>query len=354
MSEPAAPEPLCPEGMGVIPAGEFLKGWDNGEPDEKPEVVAFTQAYCVDEYEYPNKQGEMPLADVSFDTAAQLCAAQGKHVCNELEWERACRGPRGAIYTNTQDYKQIKCNLNSPGAQASGANPECGNDYGVTDMTGNLWEWVDGTYSEESPWPLIKGGAFKKGPLFASCYARFTQPPEAESDSVGFRCCAAPRHTATIPYASACGENHGPFIPDDILALKQNPDIEFIIYVDVSDYPFRKLSLRADNDLGGSARALVFSKSGGASIITDIASGEKTGNTNSVSADAASPIRDTMQQWLNDGRALQGFNNYWACNGTRIYVFTGTQEYWLSIAEKIVEAADPTLSEIADSIIKIP
>jgi len=185
-----AVQTLCPPEMNFIYSGGFLMGWDNGEPDERPERVEFTGNYCIDAFEYPNIGGEIPTSNVTFDQAKQMCEEQGKRMCREKEWERACRGIRGTIYAPTQDYKLLpdfQCNLNSSGPAPAGA---CPSDYWLFDMTGNLWEWVDGQYSEDTPWPLIKGGAYKKGPLFSSCYARFTQPVDSASDGIGFRCCA--------------------------------------------------------------------------------------------------------------------------------------------------------------------
>jgi hypothetical protein len=342
--QPPAMEP-CPQDMVFIPAGEFLKGWDNGEPDERPEVVQFTGPYCIDAYEFPNKKDGMPAADVSFEQAAQSCAAQNKRLCNEPEWERACRGPRGLVYTSTQDYNQIRCNLNSAGAQAAGANPECGNAYGVLDMTGNLWEWVDGVYSEENPWPLIKGGSFKKGALFASCYARFTQPPEAQSDSVGFRCCADAANESIPKYGDGCGANPGPFIHDDILALKQDAKVVFILFVAPEQIP---------GSSNNAPRAIIMQNDGTASLINNAEKSKDKWALTGLAPESAKSIADSVTGWFEANHGPETFNYFWSCPGTRIYAFHGDKETWISISQKTAAIADPVLSGIADKVLALP
>jgi len=50
-----------------------------------------TRSYEIDVYEYPNRKGELPQLVHWFD-AAVLCAAQGKRLCQPIEWQNACQG----------------------------------------------------------------------------------------------------------------------------------------------------------------------------------------------------------------------------------------------------------------------
>ena len=50
--------------------------------------------FYIDTYEYPNQRGALPTVDVTWGEAESLCAAQGKRLCTEQEWQKACTGPQ--------------------------------------------------------------------------------------------------------------------------------------------------------------------------------------------------------------------------------------------------------------------
>ena len=52
-----------------------------------------TRAFCIDEYEYPNRKGEHPPWMVSWFDAQATCQSKGKRLCGEGEWVMACEGP---------------------------------------------------------------------------------------------------------------------------------------------------------------------------------------------------------------------------------------------------------------------
>lgn len=47
---------------------------------------------CIDQFEFPNIPCEYPVVWVRASEAAQICAAQGKRLCDAHEWEGACEG----------------------------------------------------------------------------------------------------------------------------------------------------------------------------------------------------------------------------------------------------------------------
>jgi len=51
---------------------------------------------CIDQFEYPNLPCEYPVVWVRPLEAAELCAAQGKRLCDAHEWESACAGSLAA------------------------------------------------------------------------------------------------------------------------------------------------------------------------------------------------------------------------------------------------------------------
>lgn len=81
--------------------------------------------------------------------------------------------------------------------------PSGGSPYGVMDMAGNLWEWVNdwfqGNYYSVSPYSnptgpssgtkkVLRGGAFGSGWSDVRVAARGEYLPSSGYDSVGFRC----------------------------------------------------------------------------------------------------------------------------------------------------------------------
>ncbi len=51
-------------------------------------------AACIDEFEFPDIPCEYPVVWVKAREAAELCAAEGKRLCDADEWEDACQGER--------------------------------------------------------------------------------------------------------------------------------------------------------------------------------------------------------------------------------------------------------------------
>jgi hypothetical protein len=47
---------------------------------------------CIDQFEFPNIPCTYPVVWVRASEAAQICAAQGKRLCDAHEWEGACAG----------------------------------------------------------------------------------------------------------------------------------------------------------------------------------------------------------------------------------------------------------------------
>ncbi len=173
------------------------------------------QRFCIDRYEYPNREGAHPPVMVSWYDGAAACAAEGKRLCWQSEWESACEGPEKLPfpYGLSRDPKQ--CNIDNPyvrpdlqrvysprrevqGAEllkldqgaASGERPGCVSGFGVHDLTGNFDEWVN---SEEgrgkSQWAGLKGGAW--GHVRNACRPMTTShPPEFTYYFISFRCCA--------------------------------------------------------------------------------------------------------------------------------------------------------------------
>ena len=187
--------------LAALPADAAGAGGDAGSGG-----MVRVEDFWIDRYEYPNVKGAVPRVDVTWLQASNLCAARGQRLCTEREWELACRGPGGFVYGYGPDFEPRRCNtpfqdaggnwVRDRGTAPSGAHEYCGNDYGVRDMIGNVWEWTDGWYDAESGWRVVRGGSWFHNVNLARADARygFHLDESYSLDLIGFRCCrsAAP------------------------------------------------------------------------------------------------------------------------------------------------------------------
>ena len=100
---PAPPSgPRCPKGMALVEGGPFMMGSLGTDPERNFGDLAYISVevdpVCVDAFEFPNRSGRRPSAGVTWKAAASRCRSQGKRLCTEAEWEKACKGPQGFRY----------------------------------------------------------------------------------------------------------------------------------------------------------------------------------------------------------------------------------------------------------------
>lgn len=122
--------------------------------------------FCIDKYEYPNKQDQPPQDWMSWYDAKKAVESVGKRLCTSREWSMAAMGPHWhpLPYGDGFHRDSSKCNFDRPMGHLdpskakcatdgtacalravlvpSGSMPECVSDYGVHDMAGNIDEWV--------------------------------------------------------------------------------------------------------------------------------------------------------------------------------------------------------------------
>lgn len=155
--------------------------------------------FCVDTYEYPNRDGAMPQVLVSWLDAAKLCDQQGKRLCDEDEWTLACEGTDRLPYPYGWDRDATACNLEKKykkDLEASGSRPRCTSPFGVYDMTGNVDEWTRNVLDvnpgiDHPPYVSIFKGGHMLGKVRNRCRPSTRQHGPGYSDkTAGFRCCA--------------------------------------------------------------------------------------------------------------------------------------------------------------------
>ena len=222
--------------MALVPRGEFVMGSNERWDDEAPEYIESVETFHIDLHEVTNanyhlfasatkrefpyhwSEGNIPAGKedhpviyVSWHDANAYCKWSGKRLPTEQEWEKAARGENGNIYPWGNEWSLDKSNnpyKGSTGTQPVGSYPEGQSPYGLYDMSGNVWEWVDSFYL---PHPgntipraeygkdkrVLKGGSwfdclsYGCG-LSAPTFNRSFFTPEVKNNSFGFRCAKSP------------------------------------------------------------------------------------------------------------------------------------------------------------------
>jgi hypothetical protein len=174
--------------------------------------------FCVDEFEYPNQLGAIPMVMVSWFEARRLCEVEGKRLCGDDEWTLACEGPERLPYAYGWARDRTACNIDhvwirpndgllankkAPPAEIqaeidrlskrvpSGSMPRCRSAYGVMDMGGNVDEWAVNVTLHGKPYQSVFKGGHWVGGARNRC-----RPITASHDETtayyaeGFRCCA--------------------------------------------------------------------------------------------------------------------------------------------------------------------
>ncbi len=232
------PGPHQDQSMVLIPAGEFTMGSSMGDPDELPVRKVYADAFFMDKHQTSvGKYGtfldatsheapadwdimnksmhqKRPVINVDWADADAYCKWAGKRLPTEAEWEKAARGTDGRIYPwgnelptdfHANMKKEVWNNhvvLTPVGMFEGGKSP-----YGVYDMAGNVWEWVNDWYGQDyyktgplknptgplkGDYKVIRGGSWGSSPKDLRSTDRESRLPSFGGLGTGFRCAKTP------------------------------------------------------------------------------------------------------------------------------------------------------------------
>lgn len=240
---PEAPPPpaACPAEMVLVEGDyctevkhECIEEWwgkanqkhvcERFEPTAKCVGARVKKRFCVDKYEWPNKEGERPEVMNRFHQAEVKCAAMGKRMCTESEWNFACEGPEMKPFPYGYVRDPLTCNgdhwYDNPDMKAvarrdptelarlwkgmrSGSQAGCKSDFGVFDMPANADEVVASEPGRTGHFPkfdsIHTGGPWYSG-VRNQCRPKvYTHDEGFYYYFLSFRCCAEPDGVPTDP-----------------------------------------------------------------------------------------------------------------------------------------------------------
>lgn len=252
-TEPTStPTPPSSAEMILIPGGTFLMGstqegvqqaasWCGCDPsrfeDELYMHEVYVSSFYIEKYEVTNEQfmafveatgyetdaGKKPEAHtwrteftpgkenhpvvwMSWNDADAYCAWAGKRLPTEAEWEKAARGTDGRLWPWGNVWDNSRLNMGETRRKTTtevGSFPNGASPYGVMDMAGNVWEWVNDWYGstyyqqgkdrdpmgpESGEDRVLRGGAFNNGIQDVRTANRHKGGMAGYAPDHGFRC----------------------------------------------------------------------------------------------------------------------------------------------------------------------
>jgi len=157
----------------------------------------FIKVTVPESYRTPDK----PVVCVTWHQAAAYCRSKGMKLPSEAQWEYAARAGTSNQYSwgNSSPSKD-NCAFNGKLEDRGSYSP---NNWGLYDMTGNVWEWTRDLYDKQyysmlqnqNPsgpdagfYRVIRGGGFYSGLSQLRISNRHWFSPDFAELSIGFRC----------------------------------------------------------------------------------------------------------------------------------------------------------------------
>jgi formylglycine-generating enzyme required for sulfatase activity len=234
---PRCPSPKSTEILfSWIPRGSFEMGSERGDLNERPaHPVTITKPFCMAAYEttvgqwnevmgggVPTVRDDWlkPKVDVSWFEAHEFLRRLNAQnpgrrffLPREAQWEYAARAGSALSYgfSDRPDELYTHANCLSKGEHSDGYDGAApvgmfeANAWRLSDMQGNVWEWVEDRYGGYDAAPVVdpegpvvgdkrvrRGGSFKNKPEHCRPSTREPSYPDQRLDNLGFRIAAEP------------------------------------------------------------------------------------------------------------------------------------------------------------------
>ena len=182
--------------MIPIPAGKFLYGNEKKTIElkafeiQKTEVSWEEYQKVVKDASFEKGKEKHPAAEVSYFDAENYCKAIGGRLPTMEEWQKAARGSDGRNYPWGNEFREGLANTSESGATGTtpvGSFQGGKSPYGVLDMAGNVWEWVD-AWDTSKRYRYAVGGSYFENQSKNSTTSSLTSIPDDIHLYIGFRC----------------------------------------------------------------------------------------------------------------------------------------------------------------------
>ncbi|MBN2525533.1 MAG: SUMF1/EgtB/PvdO family nonheme iron enzyme [Deltaproteobacteria bacterium] len=168
-----------------IPGGEFQMGSKESN-DESPVHNVHIKGFCLGKYPVTNEQykrfmtanpgvhepdfwghrkfnhPQQPVVGISFEDARQYCEWAGMRLPSEAEWEYACRAGSTTQYCNgdsESDLERAGWFAQNSGKSTHSVGEKEPNRFGLYDMHGNVWEWIEDDWHDNYNGAPVDGRA---------------------------------------------------------------------------------------------------------------------------------------------------------------------------------------------------
>lgn len=142
---------------------------------------------------FKNCGGNCPVEQVSWDDAQsfikRLNALTGHtyRLPTEDEWYQACQAGSVNPYCGSKDLNAIAWYSGNATNTTHAVGGKKANAFGLFDMSGNVWEWVDGCFENDCNRRIFRGGSWYYTPEYLVADYRGWNKANYASFLIGFR-----------------------------------------------------------------------------------------------------------------------------------------------------------------------
>ncbi len=138
----------------------FLKDWDWSDAAHPRPPAGFE---------------DHPVVWVDLEDARAYARWAGKRLPTEEEWQYAAGGAKTVRYPWGNNWENGLANDHGPSTSAVTAFPKGTNSSGLSDMSGNVWQWTESERDDGNRYALLRGGSFYQVEGSGWYFDRFTQ-----------------------------------------------------------------------------------------------------------------------------------------------------------------------------------